>query len=167
MASAGKWGSRMVGEEKNETRDTRKTGSSKIKLIIVVIAALIVVVAGGYGVGKLVVTRAMAEAPPQEEKTGPLYNAGEFTVNINGTDARRFLRASIVFELSDAEVETTLEEKKAIWQDEIVTVLSSKGLEDLVPDNRDILKKELMARLSLICGADKLKNLYFTSFLIQ
>jgi len=139
-----------------------------IKLVVVVLAAFIVLSLAGFGTAKVLMHRSAAkDTEPPVVEAGPLYDAGEFTVNIAGSDGRRYLRTRITFELADEKLEKEIEEKQAIWQDKIVLVLSSKGIEEMDVQNREAIKKELLGNMVSVFGSGKVKNLYFTSFLIQ
>lgn len=70
---------------------------------------------------------------------GPVVEIGEFTVNLQGGS---FLKTQISVVGSGKKSDVDIKAKTSFIKDRINTVLSSKSLKDMQPQNRDQLKKD-------------------------
>lgn len=94
---------------------------------------------------------------------GPVVEIGEFTVNLQGGS---FLKAQIAVEGAGKKADVEIEAKIDFIKDRINTVLSSKSLKDMQPQNRDQLKKELISELNEVTG-NKIQDILFLTFIYQ
>ncbi|MEA4900842.1 flagellar basal body-associated FliL family protein [Desulfitobacterium sp.] len=94
---------------------------------------------------------------------GPVVQIGEFTVNLQGGS---FLKTQIAVEGAGKKSDVEIEAKKDFIKDRINTVLSSKSLKDMQPQNREQLKKELISQLNEVTG-NKVKDILFLTFIYQ
>lgn len=107
-----------------------------------------------------------ASVTPQLGKILPLDPA---IVNIAGTNGHRYLKATIQIEIPDDEnLMKEVQARKAILTDRLIRILSSKPLEELIADGSlDRLKQEIANQFSQDLGADRLRAVYLTEFVIQ
>ncbi len=91
-------------------------------------------------------------------------------VNIGKVDSKRYLRVIISLEVKSSEVETTIKANKVVFRDKLVSVLSSKSLEEISDranhqglrvEIRDILNSDLLE------SDDAISQVYFSDFIIQ
>lgn len=94
---------------------------------------------------------------------GPVVEIGEFTVNLQGGS---FLKAQIAVEGAGKKADVDIQAKIDFIKDRINTVLSSKSLKDMQPQNRDQLKKELISELNEVTG-NKIQDILFLTFIYQ
>lgn len=90
-------------------------------------------------------------------------------VNIAGTDGHRYLKATIQIEIPDDEnLMKEVQARKAILSDRLIRILSSTPLEELIADGSlDRLKQQITNQFSQDLGANRLRAVYLTEFVIQ
>ncbi len=110
---------------------------------------------------------AKAETETQE-LIGPILSLETFIVNLIGDRGKNYLKAKVELEL-DSEL-TTAEINKRLPQirDSILTLLSSKSNEDInTLEGKFQLRAEIMSAVNQYLKTGKIKNVYFTDFIIQ
>lgn len=103
-----------------------------------------------------------------QELIGPILSMDTFIVNLIGDRGKNYLKAKVELEL-DAEP-TTAEINKRLPQirDSILTLLSSKSNEDInTLEGKFQLRAEIMTSINQYLKTGKVKNIYFTDFIIQ
>lgn len=187
----------MAEKEHNETTpEAGEKKKSNMLLIIIIVVLVLVLIIGGV-VAMLMMSNHDAEtgsATHQEasahpaESTSTAENAGEghgsssevstevglmfplepFTVNLLSESGRRYLKVEMNLEIGGEELSPELEEKKPIFRDIIIRQLSSKSLEEISTlKGKDKLKEEIVRELNTRLKDGKVKNVYFTDFVVQ
>jgi len=162
-------------EENGEAAPPKK---SKGKLIIILVIALIVLGGGGFGVYHFVLKKpekkAEAKVPektPQQDLNaivGTMYPLKTFLVNIGDEEENRFLKTTLTLELDNDDVKDELDKRLAQIRDIILLHLSTKRFADVrTVDGKYILREELLDQLNNILITGKIKNVYFTEFIVQ
>lgn len=154
-----------------EEKTAEVSKRSDFKIIIIGLVFFLVAMAGTY----LLVSKMMAPLLPekqsqkQELATGNLVSIGEFTTNINDVASPRFLKFEVFVEVAkdDKKTQEIITETMPIIKDSILSIISSKTAADLDVRNRENLKAEIKADLNKKIGADVIRNVYFTSFIMQ
>lgn len=90
-------------------------------------------------------------------------------VNLSGSGGRRYLKAKINLEASDGEVKKKIEAKFVQIKDRLISILSSKTLEDVEGlEGQDNLRNEIKDAVDVILKMDGgVLQVYFTEFVIQ
>lgn len=92
----------------------------------------------------------------------------DLIVNPAGTNGTRFLLTTIGFEVSSGEGLKVLESKDLQVRDVLNTILTSKGLDDLVDvSRREDLRAEISRQVSPLLTTGELKHVYFSKFIVQ
>ncbi|HHV65647.1 MAG TPA: flagellar basal body-associated FliL family protein [Peptococcaceae bacterium] len=99
----------------------------------------------------------------EQEKIGPLVEMEELFVNLDGGG---FIRVEITLEGVNAKSKEKIQAKEVFLRDKVITVLGSKGFQDVQTDNREKLKKELLTELNKICN-NEIKDVLFKNFVYQ
>ena len=107
------------------------------------------------------------ESEQEEVLTGNLVEVGEFTTNIGDITGSRFVKVEVFVEVTGKKGQETMQEFMPIIKDSILNILSSKTVADLDVRNRENLKKEIKNELNSKLGNNTIKNVYFTSFIMQ
>jgi len=121
------------------------------------------------------------EAPADEGGGGEAHSGGEavtevglmfpldtFTVNLLSESGRRYLKVEMNLEIEGEELSPELETKKPIFRDIIIRILSSKSLEEISTiKGKEKLKEQIVNDLNLRLKDGKVKNVYFTDFVVQ
>jgi flagellar FliL protein len=128
---------------------------------------------------------AAATPAPQVEPHGVLYPTRERIVNLSDNGILRYLKTTIVLEISDPEaakggggddhgkkgppeLPKDLKNKAAMIEDKITGVLTAKTASELMtPEGKQRLKEELKEGLNKALHEDRIMAVYFTDFIIQ
>lgn len=90
-------------------------------------------------------------------------------VNLSGSGGRRYLKAKINLEASDGEVKKKIETKSVPLKDRLISILSSKTLEDIEGlEGQESLRREIKDAVDAILKVEGgVLQVYFTEFVIQ
>jgi flagellar FliL protein len=152
------------------------------KTLIIIIAAFLLFVMALMGGGFFILWTKMAalsapapateeEVAAEEEETeeiGPLYSLGTLIVNLADEGGKRYLRVSIELELESAEMTEEVEKRLPQVRDSILMILPTKTFNDInTTPGKIAVRDELLAAMNGIVTTGKIKNLYFTEFVVQ
>ena len=89
-------------------------------------------------------------------------------VNVAGTLGSRYLLVSISAESTDPDFQQKMTDNDPALRDMASSALASKTLADLEkPDERNLIRTELLTGFNNILGSDEVQQLYLTEFAIQ
>ncbi len=160
-------------------------GGSKKMLIIIVAAILVVVLLGGGAAAFFLLSggeegdAAVAEqAEPSEEakveKKTALYLPLKppFVVKAKSSGRQRYLQMEVTLMTRDDKKLDQLKERMPQLRNQIVTAMSSQGLEELLqPEAREVLQQTLLADLQGMLeeetGDPMVEQVLFTTFIMQ
>ncbi|MDD5211994.1 MAG: flagellar basal body-associated protein FliL [Sulfuricurvum sp.] len=101
-------------------------------------------------------------------KVGIMFPLELFTVNLLSESGRRYLKVEMNLELDGEELAVELEKKKPVLRDVIIRILSGKSLEEVSTiKGKETLKEEIVTDLNQRVKDGKIKNVYFTDFVVQ
>jgi flagellar protein FliL len=171
-----------MGKEEEEKKEDEvkppegKGKSSKMKMIIIVLIAVVALGGGGFyawksgflfGSKEKKNAHAATPALPKIE-VGPSRSMDTFIVNLADPGGKRYLKVKMDLELSDEKLMIELDKRMPQLRDAILTTLSSKAFEDISgQDGKIQLRAEMMAMLNQYLKSGKVKNIYFTEFVVQ
>jgi len=178
----------VADEAKNANAEgADKKGKSNIILIVVIaVVALLLIV------GALVAFMMLSDSPkeatsvesgavPVEKKVsnsakksgyltvGPMYPMDQFIVNLLSQNVKRYVKLMLNLELEHEQMVPELDSKKAVVRDIVITILSSKTIEEVSTlKGKERLKEEILKKLNEEVIVDgSIKNIFFTEFVIQ
>jgi flagellar protein FliL len=171
-------------EEKDEDRydGEPEEGADKKKFPLKLVVLLVVVVGlGGGGFfawktgmpNRFLGGEKQAHASKGEKKeapldVGPTRSLDTFIVNLADPHGKRYLKVKMDLELSDEKVIPEMDKRLPQLRDTILTTLCSKTYDEIgTLEGKMQLRMEIMARLNQYFKAGKIKNLYFTEFIVQ
>jgi len=97
-----------------------------------------------------------------------MYPLDIFTVNLLSESGRRYLKVEMNLEIEGEELSPELEQKKPVFRDIIIRILSSKSLEEISTiKGKEKLKEQIVSELNTRLKDGKVKNVYFTDFVVQ
>jgi flagellar protein FliL len=151
------------------------------KTLIIIIAAFLLFVMALMGGGFFILWTKMSAisepAPMAEEEVveteepdeiGPLYSLGTLIVNLADEGGKRYLRVSIELELESPEMTEEVERRLPQVRDSVLMILPTKTFADInTTPGKVALRDELIAAINGIVKTGKVKNLYFTEFVVQ
>jgi len=118
---------------------------------------------------------AVSSEKKKEEKggaaeEGPLIiPVDTIVVNLSGSNARRYLKAKVNLEAKDAETKKKIESKTIPIKDRLISILSSKTLEDIDGlEGQESLRSEIKNNLDSILKVENgILQVYFSEFVVQ
>jgi flagellar protein FliL len=153
--------------------------SNKI-LIILIGAFLLVVVAMGGGFfmmwNKMSSMNAQnsemvesgTEAEEVVETMGPTKKLDTFIVNLADKGGERYLRVSMNLELEKEETVEVVGKILPKIRDAILMILPTKKYEDIgTVEGKSALRNEMLTKINELMKPEKIKNIYFTEFVVQ
>ena len=167
--------------EKDKAKDEAGKGGGKKKLLIIIAAALVLLIAGGgAGYFFLVYKPAQAKkaeeskaaslvkAVPDDAKIGPMVEIKEFVVNIIGTDAPHYVKASLSLELDKDTTTDEVNKRMPQIRDAILLLIGNKTFEELQDiQGKNQVKAELKSKINSFLKTGKVNNVYLTDFVVQ
>jgi len=169
----------MAENESKTQEKSEKKSRLPLKWIIAGIAG-VVIISGGI-LGYVLLKKHPDPTPPKtpehesvskgdtsiddRPQTFPLE---KFVVNLNDPGGKQYLHITIELESSVKGFAEELNSKMPQIKDAILIILSSKSLSDVQGmDGKISLRKELITEINKIMSMTKIRNLYFTEFVIQ
>jgi flagellar FliL protein len=166
-----------VAEEYEDTEESTEEEGSSMKIVIIVVLVLVLagggflawMFLGGAGNGPGDTLEVGRSAPALEDETQvKTYALETFVVNLNDPGGKRYLKTNIELEYFSEAVSEELVRRLPQLRDLILLQLSSKGLDDIQSvDGKIALRRELIQRINQTLTTGKVRNLYFTEFVIQ
>ncbi|WP_028576597.1 flagellar basal body-associated FliL family protein [Desulfomicrobium escambiense] len=173
-------------------KEAKKKGG-KLKLIIILVLVLGVLGGGGFAAWKFYLqpklagdaaagheasaegeTAAAGKAEGEKKEAaapatgGQLVTLDAFVVNLSDPMGRRYLKTTMDVEVADAAAAAALTAAMPKVKDTLLLLLSSKTFEEISSMDRKIeLKNQIVERLNQILGKGKVRNVYFTEFVVQ
>lgn len=102
------------------------------------------------------------------EGTGEVFLIEDIIVNPAGTGGRRFLSASVGFELVSPQASDLMMSREAIVRDALITILSSQSIPQLSDfKHRERLRQLIKLRVQNLLHTEEVAAVYFTEFVLQ
>lgn len=163
-----------------EAEGGAKKGGSK-KWIIIAAVAVVLLGGGTFAFLKLTggpteeqttpsdATKEKAEeAVQQSGMPGTMFPIESFIVNLAGSEGKRFLKVTIDLELDKQEATEEVKARLPQIKDSVLVLLSSKTFEEVYTvQGKFKLRDEVISRTNSFLKTGKVKNIYFTEFVIQ
>ena len=103
-----------------------------------------------------------------EKKGSLIVPVDTIVVNLSGSNGRRYLKAKINLEAKDGEVKKLIESKSIQIKDRLISILSSKTLEDIDGlEAQENLRKETKDAVDVVLKVEGVLQVYFTEFVVQ
>lgn len=153
--------------------------SNKILIILIGVFLLVVVAMGG---GFFMMWNKMSsmnaqntesaendtEAEEDIETMGPTQRLETFIVNLADKGGTRYLRVSMDLELEKEETLEVVEKRLPKIRDAVLMILPTKKYEDIgTVEGKVSLREEMLAKINELMKPEKIKNIYFTEFVVQ
>jgi flagellar FliL protein len=161
-------------EQKQQGAGDGSSGKSggKLKFIMIPIILIAQLVGAYFIVFNYLLVHPNRNEEPQKKKeslqVGQFYELDDIVVNPAGTGGKRFLVVEIGFESKIPEVITEAESKDIWIRDAIITILTTKGPEELMDfSRRQDLRMEILSTINRKMLNGKFENLYFKKYIMQ
>ena len=168
-------------KKKAASKEAPQKKKSLTKMLPFIVIILLILIGGGLFAFKMINKKPeqnqSATATEKTEPT-PLSTPLEdkltyeitpaFTVNLTEFSGKKYLKISIVLEYKDPQVKTDLDKRLFQIKDSFITALATKNSKELATEEgKQHLKDELISKINVIIGKDKITNIYFGEFIIQ
>lgn len=180
-------------EEKEDGKEGGEEGGKKksnmilfivigaLVLLLIIVAVVVMMMMGGdeeaaadpaaAGAAGAATQQAAAARPKTNSDmltVGPMHPLDQFIVNLLSQSGRRYLKTTMNLELDNEALVAELTNKEAVIRDIIISVLSSKTIEEIsTSKGKDKLKEELTIKVNEVLVDGQIKNVFFTDFVIQ
>ncbi len=160
----------MAEEEEATPEEPKK--KPKMMLFITIGVVLLLACGGGF----FAYTTFMApsdnteELPMEEEvsMTGEMVTFGEFVVNLSDPKGKRYLKCKISVEVESVEAVERIQKIEPKLRDIVIMLLTSLAFEEVMtPEGKIRIRDELLERFNQAARPDRIKNLYFSDFVVQ
>jgi flagellar FliL protein len=102
------------------------------------------------------------------ETMGPTKRLETFIVNLADKGGTRYLRVSMDLELENEEAVEVVEKRLPKIRDAILMILPTKKYEDIgTVEGKVSLREEMLAKINELMKPEKIRNIYFTEFVVQ
>ncbi|MDH5541871.1 MAG: flagellar basal body-associated FliL family protein [Nitrospinota bacterium] len=158
-------------------------GKSKVLLIVIIVLLLTLLGVGGFLIYSNFIKKDAAvqegaggqskqavEAQEQYDplKLGEMVAFEPFIVNLSGDEGKRFLKVTMQVELNNPKVAEELANRMPQVKDMVITVLSSKTVDEILTvEGKFKLKEQILTRINSRIKTGVVKNVYFVEFVIQ
>jgi flagellar FliL protein len=164
-------------KEKSPENSGEAPKKSKVMLLAIIGLALLLIAGGGFFVySKFLAQKPQSgdqgeglPGPDKETKViGVIFVLEPFTVNLADPKGKRYLKLKVELELNDEkalEIATLATPK---LRDMVIMMLTSLSFEEVMtPEGKIRIRDELLERFNQILRPTKVKNIYFTEFVVQ
>ncbi len=155
----------------DEEKTKGKAGKKSKKTLFIIIGAALAAAAMAAG-GTFLFTSESKGSSHKVEKASPetltMFAIDPFIVNIYDGQDLRYLKLKVEMELATAEAKNELTARQAQIRDAILSILTTKTFQDVqYLQGKNQLKNEIMAAVTRIATPGKVKQIYFTDFVVQ
>jgi flagellar FliL protein len=107
-------------------------------------------------------------AATAESEQSNLYIVKDVIINPAGTNGGRFLLTTVGIEVTTPEAQKELDKKELQVRDILNSILTSKTISELVDvSQRETLRGEIAKSVGALLKSGKMKNVYFSKYIIQ
>jgi flagellar FliL protein len=165
-------------EKKTAEPEEPKAGKPPLKLMVLALLVILVLGGGAFAWKSGILDKIMGGGKDAKvAKTnndvgkpdmGPIYPMDSFIVNLMDPMGKRYLKVKIALELGDAQLKDEVDRRLPQFRDGILTLLSSKSFKDVADlSGKYQLRAEILGMLNGYLKTGKVKNVFFTEFIIQ
>lgn len=170
--------------EEKETKEGAEQ-PKKSKLIIIVAVALVVLLIVGGALAFLMLkggdegeggdkghaakdSKKKGHGSEDSLVVGPMFAIDNLIVNLMSEGSARYAKFSVALELDAQELAPEMMTKKPLATDIIINAISSKTAEELMTlKGKEAVKNEIMEKVNERLKDGRVKNVYFTNFVVQ
>ena len=160
-------------DEESKPEEAPKRKKVPINLIIIVILGLCLIGGGVFVWKSGLFSKGNDETDIEttnnkQELIGPILTLDTFIVNLLGDRGKKYLKVKVELELDSEKTTAEINLRLPQIRDSILTMLSSKSNEDInTLEGKFQLRAEIIATINQYLKTGKIKNVYFTDFIIQ
>ncbi len=163
---------KMAEENEKDQAAPEPPKKSKAMLFIILGVAVLLLGGGGFFAYTKMMAKPAGDQPPPPAKpepvVGEIYSLSPFTVNLADPKGRRYLKLKIQIEVKDEKTLETVQKADPILRDQVIMLLTSLSFEEVMtPEGKIRIREELIDRFNRVLRPSRVKNIYFTEFIVQ
>lgn len=150
----------------------------KSKALFFIIISLCVILVGGGGFYAYVkfigpqqtpeAGQAPAALAPPADTVGEIFALEPFVVNLADPKGKRYLKVQLKLEVESPEALERIQKAAPKLRDLVIIMLTSLTFEEVMtPEGKIRIRDELLERFNQVMRPDRVKNIYFTEFVVQ
>lgn len=165
----------MADERDAQTEE--EAPKKKSKFLFIILGVLILALGGGgfFVYSKFFAPNYAIEGNEEaEEQVNPLENIGDmyqleqFIVNLSHPQGKRYLKLKVELELESAKAVEMATKASPKLRDVVIMMLTSMTFEEVMtPEGKIRIRDELLERFNQVIRPERIKNIYFTEFVVQ
>jgi len=144
-------------------------------MLFIIIGVLVVVMGGGgffaykkFMSPKPAVTEEEQIKKEPVEKEGEMFALEPFLVNLSDPKGKRYLKVTVTLELDSPKAKEKAEKMVPKMRDMVIMMLTSLSFEEVMtPEGKIRVREELFERFNLIMRPERVKEIFFTDFVVQ
>lgn len=156
-----------MAEEKEAPENEEEVPKKKSKPLFFIIAGVILLLLAGGGF----FAYSTFVAPSDEdarEPLGEMFALEPFVVNLADPAGKRYLKVQIALELDNERAVANAERAEPKLRDTVISLLTALTFEEVMtPEGKIRLRDELLERFNVVMRPDRVRNIYFTEFVVQ
>jgi flagellar FliL protein len=165
----------MADEAEKDNETPEEEPKKKSKMLLFGIIGIVLLLAGGGGFfaytkfmkPKQVVNKEELKKT-QEKKIGEMFDLKPFVVNLSDPRGKRYLKIKITLELGNDATAEKVTPYIPKMRDMVIMLLTSLTFDEVMtPEGKIRVRDELFERFNLILRPNRIKNIYFTNFVVQ
>ena len=162
-------------EQEDQESQEEAPARKKVPINLIIISILVLcLIGGGIYVWKSGIISsgsdetALDNQGGDSQEMGPIYSLETFIVNLVGGRGKNYLKAKVELELDSDKTIVEINKRLPQIRDAILTMLSSKSNEDISTlEGKFQLRAEIISTLNQYLKTGRVKNVYFTDFIVQ
>lgn len=166
-----------MADEATENAENEEKPKKKSKLLLFIILGVVILLAAGGGFfayitffsAKPEVTQQEAEIPTDRpDPVGEMVTLKPFVVNLADPKGKRYLKLKLSLETESLESSERIQKIAPKLRDIVIMMLTSLAFEEVMtPEGKLRIRDELIERFNRAARPDKIKNIYFSEFVVQ
>lgn len=166
----------MADEQEAQATEEEAQPKKKSKTKFFIILGVSIALLGGGGffaytkfLAPKAAIEAEAEAPAEPQKPiGEIFALEPFVVNLADPKGKRYLKIKIELELETPEAVAKAQLVSPKLRDTVIMMLTSLAFEEVMtPEGKIRIRDELHERFNQIMKPERVKNIFFTEFVVQ
>ncbi|MFH7321355.1 flagellar basal body-associated protein FliL [Desulfurivibrio sp. D14AmB] len=158
-----------MAEEKEAPQEGEEAPKKKSKIVFFAILGAALLLLGGGGFFAYLTFLA---PPPVEQESrqeiGEILSLEPFVVNLADPTGKRYLKIQIQIELENPQAVENAERAVPRLRDNVIMMMTALSFEEVMtPEGKIRIRDELLERFNVVLRPDRVRNIYFTEFVVQ
>lgn len=155
-------------DEKEAPENEEEAPPKKSKTLFFIIAGIALLLLAGGGFFAYTTFMAPPADEDPREPLGEMFVLEPFVVNLADPTGKRYLKVQIALELENERAVANAERSVPKLRDTVISMLTALSFEEVMtPEGKIRIRDELLERFNVVMRPDRVRNIYFTEFVVQ